>query len=108
MARQTINTGTAANDGTGDTLRAAAKKINSNFTEIYNSLGLTANSTQLSDSGLDILGTSFRTKIGAADPASEISIDFPDSAGNVVVDTANQTLTNKTLDSATINNPVSL
>jgi hypothetical protein len=106
MARQTINTGTAANDGTGDTLRAAAKKINSNFTEIYNSLGLTANSTQLSDSGLDILGTSFRTKIGAADPASEISIDFPDSAGNVVVDTANQTLTNKTLDSATINNPV--
>ena len=35
MAQQTINRGTAANDGTGDTLRSAAAKINSNFTELY-------------------------------------------------------------------------
>lgn len=35
MAQQTINTGTANNDGTGDTIRAAGTKINANFTEVY-------------------------------------------------------------------------
>lgn len=35
MAQQTINVGTTANDGTGDTLRAAGQKINANFTEVY-------------------------------------------------------------------------
>lgn len=35
MAKQTINIGTAANDGTGDQLRSAFTKINSNFTELY-------------------------------------------------------------------------
>lgn len=35
MAKQTINVGTAANDGTGDTLRNAMIKVNSNFTELY-------------------------------------------------------------------------
>lgn len=35
MTKQVINTGNAANDGTGDTLRAASQKINSNFTELY-------------------------------------------------------------------------
>jgi len=39
MARQTINTGSAANDGTGDTLRGAATKINANFSELYTLLG---------------------------------------------------------------------
>ncbi len=35
MAKQIIATGSAANDGTGDTLRSAGTKINSNFTELY-------------------------------------------------------------------------
>ena len=35
MAQQTINRGSTANDGTGDTLRAAMKKVNDNFDEIY-------------------------------------------------------------------------
>jgi Bacteriophage T4 gp9/10-like protein. len=35
MAQQTINLGTVANDGTGDTLRDAGDKINDNFTELY-------------------------------------------------------------------------
>jgi hypothetical protein len=39
MAKLTINTGTIANDGTGDTLRSAGGKINDNFSEIYNALG---------------------------------------------------------------------
>lgn len=39
MAKQTVNTGTAANDGTGDPLRTSFTKTNANFSEIYNSLG---------------------------------------------------------------------
>ena len=43
MSQQIINDGIVANDGTGDTLREAAIKINDNFTELYASLGLNAN-----------------------------------------------------------------
>jgi hypothetical protein len=39
MAKQTINIGTTANDGTGDTLRDGADKINDNTNELYNLLG---------------------------------------------------------------------
>lgn len=35
MAKQTINVGTTANDGTGDTLRDSFVKVNENFTEVY-------------------------------------------------------------------------
>ena len=35
MAKQTINVGTVADDGTGDTLRDAFDKANDNFTELY-------------------------------------------------------------------------
>ena len=39
MARQTINIGTSANDGTGDPLRTAFDKINDNFAELYGADG---------------------------------------------------------------------
>lgn len=35
MAREVINIGTAPNDGTGDPLRTAFTKCNSNFAEVY-------------------------------------------------------------------------
>ncbi len=35
MAKQVINIGTTANDGTGDPLRDAFDKVNDNFTELY-------------------------------------------------------------------------
>jgi len=35
MAKQTINIGTVANDGTGDALRDAFDKVNDNFDELY-------------------------------------------------------------------------
>jgi hypothetical protein len=38
MAIQSINIGTAANDGAGDPLRTAFKKINDNFVELYTGL----------------------------------------------------------------------
>jgi len=38
MAKQTIQTGTAANDNTGDSIKSAFDKANDNFTELYNDL----------------------------------------------------------------------
>jgi hypothetical protein len=35
MAQQTLNVGSNANDGTGDTLRSAMTKVNTMFTELY-------------------------------------------------------------------------
>ena len=108
MAKQTINTGLSANDRTGDTLRTTGTKINANFTELYNVLGgsnIGSGTSQLTDSGLDILGTTARTKLGAVGGNVEVNIDLPDSSGTVLVDTAIQTMSNKTLDSAQLNNP---
>ena len=39
MAKQTINIGTKANDGSGDTIRVAFGKTNNNFTELYSTVG---------------------------------------------------------------------
>ena len=39
MAKQTINIGSTANDGTGSSLRAAGDLVNDNFNEIYTELG---------------------------------------------------------------------
>ena len=39
MALQSLNLGTAANDGTGDNLRVGGDKINDNFAEIYSAFG---------------------------------------------------------------------
>jgi hypothetical protein len=41
MAKQTINIGTVANDGTGDPLRTAFNKTNQNFTELYSEVANT-------------------------------------------------------------------
>lgn len=40
MARQEVNIGVTANDGTGDNLRAGGDKINDNFIELYGALGV--------------------------------------------------------------------
>lgn len=39
MARQTVNIGATANDGTGDSLRVGGDKVNDNFIELYQYLG---------------------------------------------------------------------
>jgi len=53
MARQNINIGTNANDGTGDPLRTAFDKINDNFVELY---GTTAEANDLLDDDTPQLG----------------------------------------------------
>lgn len=45
MAQQTINIGSAANDGTGDPIRDAFDKVNDNFNEMYGSFIATGSVT---------------------------------------------------------------
>ena len=104
MARQIISTGTAANDGTGDTLRSGAVKINTNFAEIYEFLGADSDalSTQvrLEDSAVVFEGVaadSHETRLIATGATADREINLPNASGNVVLDTMTQTLTNKTL-----------
>ena len=40
MSNQKINIGNQSNDGTGDSIRDAFKKVNSNFSELYSAAGL--------------------------------------------------------------------
>ena len=111
MARQNINTGATANDGTGDSLRNAGNKINQNFQEIYQFLG---ESDQVSpylfidSDGVHFNGDSvnvFLTKLNVEDPTKTNTITLPDSSGNVVLDTAAQTLFNKTMAQTALTEP---
>ena len=123
MGKSVINNGSSANDGTGDTLRAAATKINDNFTEIYNLLGgefsadtngnSQALSTKitLSDSATGLIrfeGTTanaHETTLQVVEPTGDNQIVLPNASGNVVLDSSTNTLTNKTLTSPTVNTP---
>jgi len=109
MTRQNINIGSAANDGTGDTLRSAGTKINQNFQEIYTQLGgdssTLSNKVTLVDSAVVFEGVtadSHETKLIATDPTADRVISLPDATGAVVLDVATQTLTNKTLTTPVI------
>lgn len=110
MVRLVLNKGTIANDGTGDTLRTAATKIENNFNEIYTKLG--DGNSLLSDIDFDNDTISFlftggkKTTIFAEEPTvTQRSVKFPDYTGSVVVDSASQTLLNKTLTSPILTTP---
>lgn len=104
MARQNINVGTNANDGTGDTLRTTGNKINSNFVELYQVLGgdsdllfsnVRLGNNQITFEGLNV--NNFQTTITAAEPTKDNTITLPDSTGDVVITTAEQELYKKHL-----------
>ena len=75
MAKQTINIGTVADDGTGSTIRAGGDIANDNFNEIYTKLG---------------------------DGTTLYSLTFPNATDTVVARSTSDTLSNKTLDAGVI------
>jgi len=81
MAKQTINIGTIADDGTGSTIRAGGDIANDNFNELYTLLG---NGTTL------------------------YSLTFPNATDTVVGRATTDTLTNKTLTSAIVGTSLDL
>lgn len=75
MAKQTINIGTIADDGTGSTIRAGGDLVNDNFNEIYGKIG---------------------------DGSDLYSLTFPNATDTVVARDTSDTLSNKTLDAGVI------
>jgi len=73
MARQNINIGSNANDGTGDDLRTAMQKINTNFTELYAETAV--------DSGITISGNTISSNRSDDDivfePSGAGAVRFP-------------------------------
>tara|TARA_A100001388_G_scaffold227486_1_gene178867 strand:+ start:12279 stop:13208 length:930 start_codon:yes stop_codon:yes gene_type:complete len=108
MTRQNIGIGSAANDGNGDTLRTAGTKINANFREIYTFLADSNNlSTEISLENDAIVfegstANDFEIRLKAKDATADRDIILPDVSGNLVLDSATQTLTNKTLTTPVI------
>ena len=84
MAYQSIGLGATANDGSGDTLRDGATKVNANFVELY---------TALCD------GSSISSGISAT--ASVVSLSAPNISGVVAGTQTSATIT--TLTSTTVN-----
>jgi len=104
MTRQNISTGTTANDGTGDTLRSAGQKMNENFVDIYRKLGgdsdVLSTGVAFTNNTIVFEGASaddFETSVHATDPTKDNTINFPDSSGEVVITTADQSLSHKHL-----------
>ena len=75
MAKQTINIGTIADDGTGSTIRVGGDITNDNFNELYGKLG---------------------------DGSTLYSLTFPNATDTVVARNTSDTLSNKTLDAGVI------
>jgi hypothetical protein len=112
MARQNIGIGTSANDGTGDTLRIAGEKINENFVELYQKLGGDSNALStgitLTDDAIVFEGSStdnFETFLSVINPTADRNIYLPNSSGTILLDSASQTLINKTLTSPVLTTP---
>ena len=99
--RQVLQNGTVANDGTGDTLRDAADKININFLSLWEQLGSSTNLSETigfdSDGDLVFEGTSFTTTLTATEPTANNTVSLPDASGTVSLVEAVETLENKTL-----------
>jgi hypothetical protein len=94
MAKQTINIGTTPNDGTGDALRNAFDKTNSNFTELYDDKQdelisgtniKTVNGNSLIGSGDLVVGGSSGITVGTTSVTSgTVGRVFFEGSGNVV------------------------
>ena len=106
MARQIIAVGSAGNDGTGDTLRSGAIKMNQNFAELYQDVANLGVLVSDSAGGLNLEGISFdqrsvvfigadspnstpadnnETYLRAIEPTKDNIISLPDSSGTVAL-----------------------
>ena len=96
MAREIIDIGTAANDGTGDDLRTGATKINNNFQELYGDVaalkatsGDSIDGIGFVDRGIQFEGDSpddaFQTLLKVVNPTADRTILLPDDSGTVAL-----------------------
>ena len=91
MAKQTVNLGSSANDGTGDPLRTAFDKINDNFDELY------LYSTAASGNNITITGNT----IASDDTNGNIILD-PNGTGDIVIATGAEIRLTDHVDNAVV------
>ena len=95
MAKLTVNIGTSANDRTGDNLRTAFNKINTNFTEVYDDVSdLTTRLGVVETGGTVSLTTDTKGSVFADD--STLLVDAVGGKIVGVVETSSTTTTNLT------------
>jgi hypothetical protein len=112
MAKQIINIGSVADDGTGSTLRAGGDIANDNFNEIYTKLGdgttlysLTfpnATDTIVARDTTDTLTNKTLTNPVISSISNTGTLTLPTSTDTLVGRDTTDTLTNKTLDAGII------
>ena len=94
MAYQKVGIGTNANDGTGDTLRVGADKINENFEDLFGKINGVANSA-ISDgtaltSDVVVLRTTSETLTNKTLTAPVLNGTITNASNNLIVDPASQ------------------
>jgi hypothetical protein len=82
MARQSISVGSQANDGTGDSLRTGAQKVNSTLTEIYNDLG---NGTDLAITIAGVLIPGQTLRVGEGGKYVPANLNYTDLVNRPVI-----------------------
>ena len=119
MAYQKVGIGSSANDGTGDTLRVGADKINENFEDLWGKINGVANSAVNDGTALTsdtvVLRTATQTLTNKTLTTPIISVisnsgnlTLPSGSPDTLVGRATtDTLTNKTLTAPTISGVVS-
>ena len=112
MAYQAIGIGSSANDGTGDTLRIGADKVNDNFVEVYTKLGngsvLTSDTVTL-NTATQTLTNKTLTSPNISVISNSGNLTLPSGSADTLVGRATtDTLTNKTLTSPTINTSLNM
>jgi len=107
MAKNVINRGSVANDGTGDNLRAGANKINLNFDEIYTAIGDGTNingTIKIADDSSTVVtlsanGETLRLLGGTGITSTISGNDLTLAVDNTIITgTSTTTLTNKTIN----------
>ena len=94
MAYQKVGIGTNANDGTGDTLRVGADKINENFEDLFGKINGVANSAINDGTALTsdviVLRTTSETLTNKTLTAPVLGGTTTTASGNLIVDPATQ------------------
>lgn len=106
MAQKTINVGTVANDGTGDTIRGAFTNVNANFTEVYGNIATVVPAYTTANAAFAEVNTvngivqtvsisvnSFSTSVGTAGNAYAVVVGSSGNAYTVAVGAAGNAVT---------------